>query len=58
MCVCVCVCVNGFAKILQLRTRIEIHFIAHYNNHTQGLSRHSDTISIESAFAGGFLPTL
>jgi len=38
--------VNGFAKA-QLRIRIEIHFIAYYNSHTQGLSRHSDTIAIE-----------
>jgi len=39
--------VTGFAKTLQLRTKIEIHFIAHYISHAQGLSRNSDTIAID-----------
>jgi len=39
--------VTGFVKTIPVRTRIEIHFIAYYNSHTQGLSRHSDTIAID-----------
>jgi len=30
-----------------IHTRIEIHFIAYYNSHTQGLSRHNDTIAVD-----------
>jgi len=37
--------VTGFEKIVPVCTRIEIHFIAYYNSHTQTLSRHSDTIA-------------
>jgi len=37
--------VTGFGKTFPVRTRIEIHFIAYYNSHTQALSRHSDTIA-------------
>jgi len=39
--------VTGFEKTVPVHTRIEIHFIAFYNSHTQGLSRHSDTIAID-----------
>jgi len=39
--------VTGFGKTDHVRTRIEIHFIACYNSHTQALSRHSDTIAID-----------
>jgi len=39
--------VTGFGKTVPVHTRIEIHFIAYYNSHTQGLSRHSDTIVID-----------
>ena len=38
--------VTGFEKTDHVNTRIEIHFIACYNSHTQALSRHSDTIAI------------
>jgi len=38
---------TGFGKTGHVRTRIEIHFIAYYNSHTQALSRHSDTIAID-----------
>jgi len=39
--------VTEFGKMGQLHTRIEIHSIAHYNSHTQALSRHSDTTAID-----------
>jgi len=39
--------VTGFVKTVPVRTRIEIHFIAYYNSHTQGLSRHSGMIAID-----------
>jgi len=41
-------------------TRIEIHFIAYYNSHTQTLSRHSVTIGIgkKVCFSKRPLPTL
>jgi len=39
--------VTGFGKTVPVCTRIEIHFIANYNSHTQALSRHSDTIVID-----------
>jgi len=39
--------VTGFGKTIPVCTRIEIHFIAYYNSHIQGLSRHSDTIAID-----------
>jgi len=39
--------VTGFGKTDHVRTRIEIHFIACYNSHTQALSRHSDTTAID-----------
>jgi len=39
--------VTGFEKTFHVHTRIEIHFIAYYNSHTQALSRHSDAIAID-----------
>jgi len=39
--------VTGFGKTVPVRTRIEIHFIAYYNSHTQALSRQSETIAID-----------
>jgi len=39
--------VTGFGKTVPVHTRNEIHFIAYYNSHTQGLSRHRDTIAID-----------
>jgi len=39
--------VTGFGKTVPVHTRIEIHFIAYYNSHTQGLSRNSNTIAID-----------
>jgi len=39
--------VTGFGKTNHVRTRIEIHFIAYYNSHTQALYRHSDTTAID-----------
>jgi len=36
---------TGFGKTVPASIRIEIHFIAYYNSHTQALSRHSDTIA-------------
>jgi len=39
--------VTGFGKTDHVRTRIEIHFIACYNSHTQALSKHSDTTAID-----------
>jgi len=39
--------VTGFGKTGHVRTRIEIHFIACYNSHTQALSRHSGTTAID-----------
>jgi len=39
--------VTGFGKAIPVCARIEIHFIAYYNSHTLGLSRHSDTIAID-----------
>jgi len=51
--------VTGFGKTVPVRTKIEIHFIAYYNSHTQALSRHSDTIEIRrSTFTEDFLLTL
>jgi len=52
--------VTGFGKTGHVHTRIEIHFIAYYNGHTQALSRHSDTISIDKkvCFYRRLLPTL
>jgi len=51
--------VTGFGKTSHVCTRIEIHFIACYNSHTQALSRHSDTIAIiRSTFTDGLLPTV
>jgi len=44
---CINAIVTGFGKTVSTRTRIEIHFIAYYNSHTQGLSRHSDTVAID-----------
>jgi len=38
---------TGFGKTVPVRKKIEIHFIVYYNSHTQGLSRHSDTIVID-----------
>ena len=43
----VLIIVTGFGKTVPIRTRIEIHFIAYYNSHTQGLSRYSYTIAID-----------
>jgi len=43
--------VTRFGKTIPVHTRIEIHFIAYYNSHTQGLSK-------RSAFTDGFLLTL
>jgi len=37
--------VTGFGKTVPVCRRIEIHFIAYYNSHTQALSRYSDTIA-------------
>jgi len=42
--------VTGFGKTNNIHTRIEIHFIAHYNSYTQTLSRHSDTIAMKVCF--------
>jgi len=39
--------VTGFGKTVPVRTKIEIHFIAYYNSHTQALSRHCDTIAMD-----------
>ena len=42
--------VTGFGKTVHVRTRIEIHFIAYYNSHTQTLSRYiqySNKIAID-----------
>jgi len=39
--------VNEFVKTLHVHTRIEIHFIAHYNSHTHALSRHSNKTVID-----------
>jgi len=39
--------VIGFAKTLQVRTRIEIHFIAYCNSHTRALSRHNNKTGID-----------
>jgi len=39
--------VTGFGKTDHVCTRIEIHFIAYYNSHTQALSRYSDTIATD-----------
>jgi len=52
--------VTGFIKTVPVCTRIEIHFIAYNNSHTQALSRLSDTIAIDKkvCFTDGFLPTL
>jgi len=55
--ICKITYVTGFGKTVPVCTRIEIHFIAYYNSHTQGLSRYSGTIAIDymSAFTDGFL---
>jgi len=52
--------VTKFGKTIPVHTKIEIHFIAYHNSHTQALSRHSDTIAIDkkAAFTDGFLLTL
>jgi len=34
--------VTGFGKTLHVHTKIEVHFIAYYNSHTQPLSRYSN----------------
>jgi len=47
ICVCVYMCVTGFGKTVHVRTRIEIHFIAYYNSHTQALPRHSNKTAID-----------
>jgi len=39
--------VTGFEKIVHVRTRIEIHFIAYHNNHTCALSRHNNKTGID-----------
>jgi len=39
--------VTGVGKTNHVHTRIEIHFIAYYNSHTQALCRHSDTVAID-----------
>jgi len=39
--------VTGFGKTIPACIRIEIHFIAYYNSHTQGLSRYSHTIAVD-----------
>jgi len=39
--------VTGFGKLSQFARELKIHFIAYYNSRTQGLSWHSDTITID-----------